>query len=214
LTNINQSIKNKMKTIQSKIVIFIAVIFATATLLSSCSKDEDPAPAPTPTATVYQAEDFLASFLSQANFPAPAASIDEQLVQRRALVFKPTVTGEISKFKLKLPKTGVFEVTLWDSTTRTSIMSEDVIITNPLNTYVVSITPTIKLEKNKEYAISYKSNHQFAYEKTTNLNYPIVCGNITIIKSISGVTTGYPDTNLISNKTYNGDCSFVFTRTE
>jgi subtilisin-like proprotein convertase family protein len=41
LTNINQSIKNKMKIIQSTIVIFIAAIFATSTLLSSCSKDED-----------------------------------------------------------------------------------------------------------------------------------------------------------------------------
>jgi hypothetical protein len=195
-----------MKNIKTTIAIFIVSFFAI-----SCSKD-DSAPTPTP-APVYQEENFLTSFLSQANFPAPFASSNELFATENGLSFKPTVKGKITSFLIKSPQSQDIEVTLWDASTKTKITS--LTIETIPNTFIKGTLSTpINLEKGKEYTISFFSDDRYNYEKATAISYPVVCGNITITNNLVTISgSGYPTINA-DDKFYSGDCTFTFIRTE
>jgi hypothetical protein len=196
--------KNSIKTI---IAIFIVSVIGI-----SCSKDDDK-----PQAPVYQTEDFLGGFLANANYSSRVAALDEILIAEYGLVFKPNVKGEVSALVMNSPKAGVtMRVTLWDKATKAIIKQSNIsIVTVNTKTYA-QINPPIQLTKDKEYVISFKATNRWFHEKTTNVAYPIVSGNITVLNAVTSslvVAGDFPINDSDKNR-FSGDCSFVFKRTE
>ena len=194
---------------------FLAIIAITAVSIS-CSKSDNPVQVqPQPT---YEKEDFMAGFISSAGFDTRIADLDPTLTLYYGLVVKPNVTGTVSAFVLNAPKvmaTGMV-VTLWDAATSTALAEIDFSIPIGNKKIVKELPQPINLVKDKEYVISFKATNRWFYEKLTNVVYPIVSGNITILNNVRTnplSTSAFPTVDL-ENDSFTGDCSFIFTRTE
>lgn len=202
-----------MKTIQSTIVIFIAVIFATSTLFSSCSKDEDAKPQQQ-TQVVYESEDFYDGFITKAVLPSFVSVEGNPDFFEIGLVFKPLVKGKINKFFLKTPTQNIMiRVTLWDKTTKAVLKSINCGMIN--YSYGEFTFNEIQLEKNKEYVISMNANKYNNYAGVGNIAYPITSGNIQVLDYVTnfGNSQTFPEIST-NNESVNGKVSFNFIRTE
>ncbi len=205
-----------MKTIQSTIVVFIAVIFATSTLFSSCSKDDEPVqPASKPTPLVFESEDFYDGFISKAGLISTFPITGDPNFYEAGLVFKPLVTGKITHLRINIPTVQTTtKVTLWDKETKTVIKTVNcgTIGSTIEGRYVIN---DIILVKNKEYVISMNSKNFIAKTGVGNIAYPITSGNIQVLDYVTnlGNTITFPETST-DNEGVKGKVSFDFIRTE
>jgi hypothetical protein len=190
-----------MKNLKITIVILMLSIF-----VISCSKSDD---AP-------EKANFLQELLSVAVFTSTNKELGGGFAtsDEKGLVFKPKFKGKITAFVLKLPSTDNVKVTLWDFTAKTKITDAIVNITTPEVDFVKEITP-VQLEKDKEYVISYNSLYSYDHINTEKIVYPIVTKNFIITDFLfnNGSNQVFPVSS-ISDFVINGDCSFIYQKTE
>ena len=195
-----------MKTLKT---IFSLLIIAIFTI--SCSNDDD-------NGAKYSEENPLDIYLSATGFSQKAVDVKNSGIYEYGFSFKPTVTGKINAFIVKIPDVNpALRLTIWDAATKTVIKSELINVPTANVTVEKSITP-IALQKDKEYFFTINSDDWINRTKTDGsaATYPIVAGNITITGyayiSSTAAETIFP-TN-VRNTYYAGDMTFKFQQTE
>lgn len=193
-----------MKTFKT---ILIVLVFAVSAI--SCSSDDkDNTPK-------FETENPLTAYYTATGFSTVTNFINSGDYEF-GLAFTPTVKGKIKAITLKLPATNPsVRVTIWDYTAKSVLRSETLNVATA-DVQVSKEISELALEKDKKYMITMNSNDWYKKSKADNSNvtYPIIAGNITVIEYrwISGTAQTFP-TNVSAN--YNaGDLSFDFQQTE
>lgn len=174
---------------------------------SSCSKSDDAVPD-----KVYVEENPLALYLQNSGFNAATTNFINSGSYEFGFKFSPKVKGKINAITFKIPDNASnTRVTIWDNASKTALKT----IIIPTATANVEIKTTIEpfqLEAYKEYLITYNGNDWYKRSKVdnTDITYPLVAGNITILGyQWIGTTNQIYPTNVSANY-YGGDLSFVF----
>ncbi len=176
-------------------------------LFIACSKDDDGS----------SKEDFLTGYLSQTQFDEETDEvIDFANDFEFGVEFRPTVNGEITEIKVKLPaERNDLRITLWNKSDMSVLSTETLNISTAGETMVFDIED-IELNGGDEYAITMNSNDWYYREGTeeNDANYPVTIGNIDVLAYIIENTSDqiYPTMSILNS--YSGDLSFNFQRTE
>lgn len=198
-----------MKTLK---IIIILILISLSIVSCSSNSDEEKAP------VIYQYENPLDLYMAGSGFNQKAVDVKNSGIFEYGFSFKPTVTGKISSYFVKIPDVNnALRITLWDASTKTVIKSEKMFISVANMAFEKTIAP-ILLTKDKEYFLSVNSDDWINRTRTDGsvATYPIVAGNIVITSyayiSSTATETIFP-TN-VRNTYYSDDVSFKFTQTE
>jgi len=175
-------------------------LFAALFLFVSCNDDSAAAPPP----AVDTIADFTSGLFLQSS---PINSGDYEF----GLEFSSTVAGSITEFKLNLPDTDTYRVTLWNAATETVITDEMVSATANIES-VKAITP-VAIAANAKYMITVQSddwNEYYSDDTASTDVVPATVGNFTFHRYgyNGGTAQDFPD--VFPNNYYAGIASFTF----
>jgi Domain of unknown function (DUF4082) len=189
-----------MKSIKKTFVILLITFFS-----FSCSKSDDN------NTKKYPEENFISQFLIKSGVGDPIDFPDRDNFEV-GFVFKPIVNGKINSLVIKVPQANnSLKVTLWDKVTGDIIKVEIVNVGAGANT--IKVIDPIPLVKDKEYVLSFTAKSYYGYYVSQDyIHYPINCGNISIIDSVS--TTGANMMPISPSTLFYGNLSFNFQQTE
>lgn len=105
-------------------------------------------------------------------------------------VFTPLRNGKVNSFRIKLPATGDFKVTLWDLSGSTPVALQTQTVSLGAATETAESTvPDLPLTKGQKYGITIHANTFFRITRTGNgmFNFPRTIGNLRIDSFNEGV---------------------------
>ncbi len=198
--------KNKLQIVSKNLIL---ILIALLTLLS-CSKDDSK-----PEPIAYQEENPMQGIIETTGFNQISNQLDN-LNTEFGFSFKPTVTGKINAFVVKIPaSSNNVRVTFWDVETKSVIRTEFIAVITA-NTVTTKVISPINLVKNKEYLLSINCNHWYDYFEPNDAvaAYPLTVGNIVFTNCSYMVTPNqiFPSSSLDTQ--IFGNISFNFQRTE
>jgi hypothetical protein len=132
--------------------------------------------------TLVKSAEVFSTFLADSTMKVLVTANNTNTIYEYGLRFVVTKNGKMVKVGAKLPKAGIYRISVWDVTTKTVLVQQYVDqISNNIQSW--ADIPALALEANKEYFISIISNNwNDAYPKVgTTVTYPISKGNLKIL---------------------------------
>ncbi|RFS18591.1 hypothetical protein [Emticicia sp. C21] len=132
--------------------------------------------------SVLKSAEVFSNFLADNTMNVTATANPDQNIFEHGLRFVVTRKGRMVKVGSRLPKAGIYRISVWDVATRTVIVQQYVyqMIDNVQGWADI---PALALAANKEYFISIISdNWNEAYPKAgSTITYPIIKGNLKVL---------------------------------
>jgi hypothetical protein len=192
-----------------KRILFCSLATLTIVSFFSCKKNDDVAPTPAAVVVPKPIETEITSRLFTTANGINIVSVPPGPTAEYGLGFRPSVAGKILKLGCRLPVTGSFNISVWDSAApSTPIVTANVTISTAGTPAFTAITP-LQLVANKKYVVSINfpfNPEYYLCSKSGGANiFPVSSGSINFTEArmlrplpVNNTNPTYPTTTALN----------------